>query len=426
MSADILAKEEVQNISGSIIEYPTERDKRAKDREERSLEIESRTEEWGNGIDPNKYSPAQLNQYTLWRLNNYQNRERTLEKKMSAEDLFDEFWENFNTFELSHFKILARDTTRPLRQFLRDHEVWVRNERTYSIAKSLYDCTRSEKNVWIVDGYINQDNPTKPNDNATKNSSNSQDPKSEPMPLNPANYNDIANLTRAYNDEMKYSGETLDNFDDKFNIFIDYCTRFGIPCQALQDAFPCMLKGIALTFYYNKCRGKSIENLQSLMKSNFEGPEYQRYNLKRWNELTFQDIIDSNPDKNSMEQITILIITFDKIQKTLSNEWQSEVVMHNKIISACKDIEACKMACYRPSLSVSGLILDLKSGVEIYNKPLPRSITSTYHTESLEKPPSDSNTLLNIRDGKIALKLVISEIGNKRIGSGKVGRTEYC
>ncbi|KHJ30583.1 putative glycosyl [Erysiphe necator] len=125
-----------------------------------------------------------------------------------------------------------------------------------------------------------------------------------------------------------------------------------------------------------------------------------------------------------MEQITILIITFDKIQKTLSNEWQSEVVMHNKIISACKDIEACKMACYRPSLSVSGLILDLKSGVEIYNKPLPRSITSTYHTESLEKPPSDSNTLLIIRDGKIALKLVISEIGNKRIGSGKVGQTE--
>ncbi|KAI6244701.1 hypothetical protein HI914_07504 [Erysiphe necator] len=150
------------------------------------------------------------------------------------------------------------------------------------------------------------------------------------MPLNPAkhnkvqkypethrSYNDIANLTRAYNDEMKYSGETLDNFDDKFNIFMDYY------------AFPCMLKGIALTFYYNKCRG----------------PEYQRYNQKRCNELTFQDIIDSNPDKNSMEKITILIITLDKIQKTLSNEWQSEVVMHNKIISARKDIEACKMAC---------------------------------------------------------------------------------
>lgn len=108
---------------------------------------------------------------------------------MSAEDLFDEFWEKFNTFELSHFKILARDTTRPLRQFLRDHGVWVRNERTYSIVKSLYDCTRSEKNVWIDDGHINQDNPTKPNDNATKNSSNSQDPKSDPMPLNPAKYN---------------------------------------------------------------------------------------------------------------------------------------------------------------------------------------------------------------------------------------------
>ncbi|KAI6246831.1 hypothetical protein HI914_04713 [Erysiphe necator] len=114
------------------------------------------------------------------------------------------------------------------------------------------------------------------------------------------------------------------------------------------------------------------------MKSNFEGPEYQRYNLKRWNELALQDIIDSNPDKYSLEQITILINTLDKIQRTLSNEWQSEVVMHHKIISACKDIKACKMECYRPSPSVSGLILDLWSGVDIYNKSLPRLFTTTY------------------------------------------------
>ncbi|RKF57128.1 hypothetical protein OnM2_076012 [Erysiphe neolycopersici] len=127
-------------------------------------------------------------------------------------------------------------------------------------------------------------------------------------------YNDIASLTHAYNDEIKYSGETSDNFDNKFNI-MDYCTRFGNPYQALHNAFPCMLQGIALTFYYNKYRG----------------PEYQRYNLNRWNEITFQDINDSNTDKNPIEQITILLITLDKIQKTLSTEWQSEAIMHNKI-----------------------------------------------------------------------------------------------
>ncbi|RKF65882.1 hypothetical protein OnM2_002052, partial [Erysiphe neolycopersici] len=83
---NISAKEEVKNIPGSLIEYPTDRDKRAKDREERSQEIESRTEEWGNGIDPDKYSPAQLNQYTLWRLDNYQNGENILQRKISTKD----------------------------------------------------------------------------------------------------------------------------------------------------------------------------------------------------------------------------------------------------------------------------------------------------------------------------------------------------
>ncbi|KHJ31035.1 hypothetical protein EV44_g3254 [Erysiphe necator] len=39
---------------------------------------------------------------------------------------------------------------------------------------------------------------------------------------------------------------------------------------------------------------------------------------------------------------------------------------------------------------------------------------------------SNKVIVLNIRDGKITLKLVISEIGNKQIGSGKVGQTKYC
>ncbi|POS85196.1 hypothetical protein EPUL_003123, partial [Erysiphe pulchra] len=267
MSTEISAKEEVPNIPGTLLEYPSERDKRAKDREERSREIESRIEEWGNRIDPDKYSPSQLNQYVLWRLTNYQNRERTFEKKMDTEYLFNEFWEDFNTFESSHFKMLARDVIRPLRHFLRDHGVWVKNEKTYSTAKSLYDCTRSENNIWLDEGHDSENSSAEQNENDTKDSSNSNNTKTEPISFNPARYNqtrkhpephqihkDIANLTRTYNDEINYSGETSDNFDDKLNIFMDYCTRFGISSQALHDSFPCMLKGMALTFYYNKCR----------------------------------------------------------------------------------------------------------------------------------------------------------------------------
>ena len=71
-----------------------------------------------------------------------------------------------------------------------------------------------------------------------------------------------------------------------------------------------------------------------------------------------------------MEQITILINTLDKMQKTLNPSHQSGEILHSKIINACKGIEACKMACYRPSTNLPSLIRDLRSGIEIQGEPL--------------------------------------------------------
>ncbi|RKF57589.1 hypothetical protein GcM3_187039, partial [Golovinomyces cichoracearum] len=74
-----------------------------------------------------------------------------------------------------------------------------------------------------------------------------------------------------------------------------------------------------------------------------------------------------------MEKVTILINRFDKLQKSLSPEFKTDATLHDIIISACINIEACKMECYRPSPIVSGLIHDLKSGIKIFNKSLPSS-----------------------------------------------------
>ncbi|RKF64111.1 hypothetical protein OnM2_021121, partial [Erysiphe neolycopersici] len=174
---------------------------------------------------------------------------------------------------------------------------------------------------------------------------------------------DIANLAKSYTNDLKYTGDTDDNFDDKFGIFMEMCSRFGIANEGLVLAFPTMLSNLALSFYFNRCRGKNLTELCKSMRENFEGPEYHRYNLQKWNSLTFQSIIDQNPDKNGMEQVTILINKLDKMQKTLSPEFRTDEALHNKIISACKCIEACKMACYRPSPTVPGLIRDLRSGI---------------------------------------------------------------
>src|ERR1700721_4148183 len=40
--------------------------------------------------------------------------------------------------------------------------------------------------------------------------------------------------------------------------------------------------------------------------------------------------------------------------------------LHNKLIIACQDLEACKYACYKPAESVAGLINDLQSSITTY------------------------------------------------------------
>ena len=85
---------------------------------------------------------------------------------------------------------------------------------------------------------------------------------------------DISNLAKSYNDELKYSGNPDDNFDDKCDIFMEMCNRFEIRTDGLIFAFPTMLKDIAISFYFNRCRGKSLSDLCQAMRENFEGPEY--------------------------------------------------------------------------------------------------------------------------------------------------------
>ncbi|RKF57595.1 hypothetical protein GcM3_187033 [Golovinomyces cichoracearum] len=278
MSSASKSKETVSDPATNVPGSFSGREERYKAREENSKEIEDPDAEWGHGINPENYSPVQLNQYALWRLSNYKSREHSFERKMHTEDLFNEFWEDFNTFELKHFNMLIRDVTRPLREYLRDHGVWVRNERTVPIALSLFNCTRSDNNVWLDKGY-----------DAPKTS------EKQELNTNP-----------------------------------------------VQESEP-----------------RAVESSNST---------YQQAFVPKC-----QNPVSSTDHPFGRDIITILINRLDKLQKSLSPEFRTDATLHDKIISACINIEACKMACYRPSPTVPGLIHDLKSGIEIFNKSLPSS-----------------------------------------------------
>ncbi|KAI1001274.1 hypothetical protein K3495_g6925 [Podosphaera aphanis] len=299
---------------------------------------------------------------------------------MTSDELFDELWDDFNTFELKHFQMLTRDVCKPIRAFLRDHGVWVRNERNYSIAHSLYDCIRSDKNVWLdentdtISELKAEQSPTLPIkhddeeiprlERNLESLPNFEPPPSQYVSSSTAHHpygRDMANLAKSYINDLKYTGDTDDNFDDKFGIFMEMCSRFGIANEGLVLAFPTMLSNIALSFYFNRCRGKNLTELCKSMRENFEGPEYHRYDLQKWSSLIFQSIIDQYPDKMVWNR--------------------TDEALHSKIITACKCVEVCKMVCYRPSPTVPGPIRDLRSGIQVFNKPLPKSDISSHQQQ---------------------------------------------
>lgn len=95
---------------------------------------------------------------------------------------------------------------------------------------------------------------------------------------------ELSNLAKLYTDEAKYSGED-DSFTFKLAIFHDICAQANIPHEAKLKAFPTMLKGLALDYYYSNISisGNVIafDEACYLTRAYFEGAEYKRSVLSR-------------------------------------------------------------------------------------------------------------------------------------------------
>jgi hypothetical protein len=180
---------------------------------------------------------------------------------------------------------------------------------------------------------------------------------------------ELANLTRLYTDDIKYTGEN-DNFDFKLTIFHDLCNRADIPDHAKPKAFPTMLRSLALDYYYANIVNKHLDfnGICNTITNYFEGPEYKRSVLSKWNSTSLRSVINNNTGKSTEECLQILITNLRHLQHGLNHDLRSEQFFHNKLINACQDIPACRYACYRPSDSLTGLINDLRSSITTFEK----------------------------------------------------------
>ena len=206
---------------------------------------------------------------------------------------------------------------------------------------------------------------------------------SQPLPVNITGYGrELSNLAKLYTDEAKYSGEN-DSFDFKLTVFHDMCARADVPPGAKLKALPTMLKGLALDYYYSNVSSSRIpvtfDGACYAIQAYFEGAEYRRSVLSRWNGITLKSVVGKteNEGKSMEECLQLLIKDLRHLQHGLDPEFRTDKFIHNKLINACQETPACQYACFKPSDTLAGLINDLQSSIITFQKANPSEIFFT-------------------------------------------------
>ena len=135
-----------------------------------------------------------------------------------------------------------------------------------------------------------------------------------------------------YTEESKYSGEN-GNFDFKLTVFHDLCSRADVPQEARARAFSTMLRGLALDYYYSNIaanQSMTFYDICNTIQAYFEGAEYKRGILAKWNSLSLKLIIAKSEGKSMEDCLQELIKELRHLQHGPDMELRTDKFIHNK------------------------------------------------------------------------------------------------
>jgi hypothetical protein len=386
-------------------------------------EWKTRIKRWQDGIDVKTAPKEDLNDYVNTKIQWY------ALHKQSDGNLWELFQEDFITFDITVWNKADRTIVYALRAFLRCGGVYVKhNGKQLTIAQSLVNVIREEtQSEWeiaditekggiqtdlmqgpITSAYItlkglkntpltNQSNQYTPLLTPSPSGTPIPPPPppppqlpSEPFILAPeplqiapppaSRAKLIGEIARIYTDEQKWDGGN-GSFDQKLTIFYDICERVELPKEAIMKAFPTMLKGLALDYFYNNNMSKESFNYVSThLRGFFEGPGYQRRNLDRWNAITWSSISEKHTGKSTFEVVQLMINELRQLQYGLTPALRTTEFLHNKIITTCQDSEACKYAVSDPPMALGELLHKLQSSITAFEKLNPNN-ADTFFTD---------------------------------------------
>ena len=173
-------------------------------------------------------------------------------------------------------------------------------------------------------------------------------------------------LDKLYKEENKFSG-TGDNFDLKLAIFHNKCRLVGLPPTAYIQGVESMLTGQALArFYAAKYQERDYDDFLKEMRDFYEGPEWQRLNLTKWQTISLSDTISNNPTLSTTECLRKMCTELYKVHQGLNPVYQGSIQLRENIIRACRGHPAVNAGLTNPPDSTPELINSLYTSIINY------------------------------------------------------------
>ncbi|RKF78038.1 hypothetical protein GcM1_214015 [Golovinomyces cichoracearum] len=281
-------------------------------------------------------------------------------------NLWEIFQDGLKGWKLDDFKSISSQYITGLRNQLRRRGVLIHKGLGFHISQKLFET-------------LNQENPPEWSENEIKDQiatdkllfdSNSLQSTSDQHEDIDRGYNDqkemllkrssnstpkgngreLTNLSKSYTDEEKYPG-SQDRFDFKLTIFKDTCDRVHLTEDKWVRGFPIILKGEAKIYYYQAiflnindlaCFDVAVNKI----KSNFEGPEYQRTAFEKWQDTILDSTVLNTPEKRLPENFEKMLSFLRDLQLGLTPRYKDEEFLYTKLLQACKKNPACELACF--------------------------------------------------------------------------------
>jgi hypothetical protein len=198
------------------------------------------------------------------------------------------------------------------------------------------------------------------------------------------------------NYDMKYGGDTYEVIESKLLIFYDCCHRIGISQWQYASAFPAMLKGRALTFYYDRLCGapvpRDFQTMVNRVKGYFENEERSQMYLSDWRNMTLLKVVNENPGKPKTECLELLFDKLTRIQRALPSIGQSEESLRVQVLNACRGVRECTLCLYSPAPTLEGIRSQLRSAVSLATDTETQQFPATSHEEPNSSGPTEPTT----------------------------------